>query len=72
MVDTLCKHSDLTFYRSCIVFFCPEGFKDISLEKAQELRDHGVSVSFIKKMKQKGFNNLTLADYMKLRDGGWD
>jgi len=46
------------------------GYKDISLEKAQSLRDHGLSADFIKKMRKKGINNLSLEEYERLRDAG--
>ena len=46
------------------------GFKDLSLDQAVKLVDHGVSVEFVKRMQEKGLKNLTLDEYIRLRDGG--
>jgi hypothetical protein len=35
-----------------------------------ELVDHGVTVAFIKKMQDKGLKNMSLDEYIRLRDGG--
>ena len=60
-----------TFPESIIKSINELGFKDISLDMAQELRNHGVSAAFIKKMKGKGLPLHTLDDYIKLRDTGF-
>mgnify|MGYP001549927359 FL=1 len=45
------------------------GYK-LSLEKAQELKDHGVSPDFIKGIQSLGFKGLSLEKAQELRDHG--
>jgi Mn-dependent DtxR family transcriptional regulator len=33
-------------------------------------KDHGVSASYIKRMKERGYGDLTLDEYIRLRDRG--
>jgi len=33
-------------------------------------KDHGVSASYIKRMKERGYGDLTLEEYIRLRDRG--
>jgi len=46
------------------------GYKEVSLDKAIELRDHGVTPGFIAAFKKKIGKLLELNDYIKLRDAG--
>ena len=46
------------------------GFKNINLEEASRLRDHGVSTEFIELFKKKTGQYLLLEDYIKLKDSG--
>jgi len=34
------------------------------------LRDHGVTATYIQKMKERGYSNLSLDEYINLRDRG--
>jgi Mn-dependent DtxR family transcriptional regulator len=34
------------------------------------LKDHGVSATYIKRMKERGYGDLTLDEYIRLRDRG--
>jgi hypothetical protein len=46
------------------------GFAEISLSKAVELRDHGVTSDYIKKLQDKGMKNMSLDEYIRLHDAG--
>lgn len=46
------------------------GYKNITLDKAQELKDHGVNPEFISDVQKLGFKDLTLEKAQELRDHG--
>ena len=46
------------------------GYKDISPDRAQELRDHGVNPAFVIRIKELGFSDITLNKAVELRDHG--
>jgi len=42
----------------------------VPVEQLIRLRDHGVSASYIQKMKERGLTNLSLDELINLRDRG--
>ena len=42
----------------------------VPIEQLIRLKDHGVNAAFIQKMKERGYSDLTLDEYVRLRDRG--
>jgi hypothetical protein len=40
------------------------------VEQLVRLKDHGVSAAYIKRLKDKGYAELTLDEFIRLRDRG--
>jgi hypothetical protein len=45
------------------------GYSNVAIEQLVRLKDHGVSASYIKRMKEKGYD-VSLDEYVRLRDRG--
>jgi len=41
-----------------------------TIEQLVRMQDHGVNARFIKKMKSRGFDNLSIEELIKLADHG--
>ena len=44
------------------------GYKNVSLDRAQKLKDHGVGPEFVHQIKQLGFADLDLSKAVELHD----
>ena len=45
------------------------GYNNVAIEQLVRLKDHGVSASYIRRMKEKGYE-VSLDEYVRLRDRG--
>ncbi|HWB25822.1 MAG TPA: M56 family metallopeptidase [Chitinophagaceae bacterium] len=48
------------------------GYKNITVDKLIELREHGVSATFIRQLNEAGYKNIPLDEAIALRDHGID
>lgn len=46
------------------------GYDKVPLHQLVRLKDHGVSADYIRKMKDKGYADLALDEYIRMRNRG--
>ncbi len=65
------EYRDHGVTKEFIKSFVPLGY-NLTLDKAEELVDHGVNADYIRKIKAKGLKNLSLQQYERLKDAGFE
>jgi beta-lactamase regulating signal transducer with metallopeptidase domain len=70
-IEQAVEYRDHGVTKEFIKSFVPLGY-NLSLDKAEELVDHGVSADYIRRVKAQGLKNLTLEQYERLHDAGFN
>jgi hypothetical protein len=46
------------------------GLKDLTLEQVVRLKDHGVTASFVTRVRDRGFKDATVEELVRLKNSG--